>query len=370
VSVARPLALLILAVSSTFCGCADVNTRYGFVEDDSLNGTGVLAQALRERGAEVRSTRRLNKEVSAWAETIVRFAPYSGPISQDEARWYGEWLSSSSSHRLIYIPNDFDATSEYWDELIANLPPKSDSTKSRYEAAKARTTAWRTEFLRAPEKRDRSEHWFDVESKDGEVVAKSLKGPWAKGVDSSKAAIPRRDFLKVRSETVLLSSDDKPLAIDWTTLSGSTVLIIVNGSFLLNEPLTRAARRPLAERVLDWVGDQPTHVAFVEGWGPASDQPEPSMFDLFWIEPLGWISVHILALGLLGVLALAVRLGRPRGEPPSGADRPVAHAEALGDLLIRTRDVEAARAQLEAYRRWRHPSSAARTRGRDPSARA
>ena len=45
---------------------------------------------------------------------------------------------------------------------------------------------------------------------------------------------------------MLLLGDDKPLAIEWTWDSGSRVLIVANGSFLLNEPLANRAFDTLA----------------------------------------------------------------------------------------------------------------------------
>src|SRR5262245_38549861 len=85
-----------------------------------------------------------------------------------------------------------------------------------------------------------------------------------------------------------------------------------------------------------WVGDEPLHVAFVEGRhllsGPAV---EPSVFSLLTIRPFGWVVAQLLVLGLVACLARAPRLGRPRPEPSSGEDRPAAHPEALGALLAR-----------------------------------
>ena len=62
---------------------------------------------------------------------------------------------------------------------------------------------------------------------------------------------------------------------------------------------------------------------------------------------------QLFLLGLAGCLARAPRLGRARPEEPSGADRPVAHPEALGILLARTGQAREARAILESYRKWR-----------------
>ena len=85
------------------------------------------------------------------------------------------------------------------------------------------------------------------------------------------------------------------------------------------------------------------------------------------------MAAQLLVLGLAACLARAPRLGRPRPEPPSGEDRPVAHPEALGALLARTGAGRDAR-PLDAYRRWRQPvdwrrpARADRVRGRPVTA--
>ncbi len=111
-------------------------------------------------------------------------------------------------------------------------------------------------------------------------------------------------------------------------------------------------------KVVRWAGDVPRNVAFVETRHPESDAVGVgSVFAMLRVEPLNWVLAHWMGFLLLLSLSAAAILGRPRAEPSPGADRPVAHAEALGDLLRRTRDSDAARDLLDAYRRWRHPKA-------------
>ena len=169
----------------------------------------------------------------------------------------------------------------------------------------------------------------------------------------------------------MLRGDDQPLVISWILpFNRSRVLVAANAAFLLNEALAVPDRRLVTRRAARWVGgeesasedeyldvsgpERPKHVAFVEGYYvTAENQPQPSVFALLTVQPFGWVAAQLFVLGLAACLARAPRLGRPRPDEPTGADRPVAHPEALGLLLARTGQASEARSILETYRRWR-----------------
>ena len=130
------------------------------------------------------------------------------------------------------------------------------------------------------------------------VVCKTLGGPWGEDLDPGRVALPRHETLKVESETLLLEGDGLPLAIEWHRIGDARVLVVANGSFLLNGALLNRARRPLAERVADWVGDPPRRVAFVEGGRVLGGRRgPPSVFELLRVSPFGWVAAQMLALG-------------------------------------------------------------------------
>ena len=122
--------------------------------------------------------------------------------------------------------------------------------------------------------------------------------------------------------------------MEWQRSDDARVLVVANGSFLLNAALVNRARRPLALRVARWAGDEPMHVAFVEGSFVLGDPPaQPSVFGLLKVPPFGWLAAQLLVLGLAVCLARAPRLGRPRPDPPSGEDRPVVAPRGPGRLV-------------------------------------
>ncbi len=212
--------------------------------------------------------------------------------------------------------------------------------------------------------------WFGTEpAKPGDDSG--LGGEWAEGIDAAAAAVPVREGLvapRRGSWYIPLLEGENTLVLDGNLADDSgEVLVVANGSFLVNGGLLNRARRPLAKRVTDWIGQGGHRVVFVEGRTPrvdpsekgssSRDDEEPSSSGLAIPTrgPLGMIVPHFLALGVLACLYFGTRLGRARGEPPPGVGKPSLHAEALGDLLAKTRNPAAAQSLLDAYHRWRTP---------------
>jgi hypothetical protein len=353
------LALVLLALAS---GCEqDIERDYGRVRGRSVNGIGTLHALMKAEGHQVRVATRLSETLAGWADVVVRFSPKPGALDVEEANWYGDWLASEPGRSLVYVPRDFDAEPGYWAEALARLPAKGEEEKkARIERRLANTEDWVSRIGTPAEKPAGAESWFgvDTKAKDAKVV-KRLEGPWSAGIDARAAALPvHQGLLAQFSENVLLSGDGSVLALDWSTDNEGRILVLTNGSFTLNAALLNRARRPLALEVVRWVGPGPLNVAFVEGgYVTAEDTGSPGLFHLLTVPPFGWIFGQLAALGLAACLFKAPRLGRARSEPPAGVEQPAEHPRALGRLLARTRDAKAAREVIQAYRRWRFPTT-------------
>ena len=370
----RAGVLVALAVALGLAGCSDeVDTEYGRSRGRSINGTNAFADLLTQRGHTIRPTLRYTESLGAWARVIVRFAPGGGPPDHDEALWLREWLDADPGHRLIYVVRDGTTDAEFWGRMLGALPP--DAREGERAKIQARIAAARAPALPStpptPVAPAEGREWFVTEplaapQVNGAAVAGTLTGPWAEGVDPAAAALPvRRVIRTTEDDPVLLAADGKALVatLDFRaeTAEGGDVLVVANGGFLLNAALLNRARRPLAARAADWLGDVPAHVAFVEGAFVLSDVDDSrvSPFHLLAVSPFNWVTAHLGAFGILLCLALAASIGRPRPEPPDSTERPSAHPVALGALLARTRQVAVAEDLLATYRRWRHPTAAA-----------
>ncbi|WP_435018697.1 DUF4350 domain-containing protein [Tundrisphaera sp. TA3] len=345
------------------CGPAKVDESFDRSGGESINGTSALVELFRQRGHEVRSKRSLNGTVEGWADVLVRFSHRPGPPDREEGDRLLDWADANPGRRIIYVPRDYDAGPEFWSAMLAAKAPDAKPEWIR-QVERNRDDA-RARAARSPAKASDPadpEEWFSLLPDPGPpAVATALEGEWAEGVDAAAAAIARHETFQLIGETPLLSDGEgRALAMTWTLDNDSAILVVANASFLLNGALINPARRPLALRVVDWAGDGPKRIAFLDGSNLLRDSEESgdfSVFHLLGIYPFNWIAAHLAVLGLLAALARAVRLGRPLPEPPSGIERPAAHPEALGGLLARTGRADVARDLLDAYRRWRHPSS-------------
>lgn len=359
--------LFVLLAALAGCGETTIDTSYGRVAGRSVNGTGAFADLLRARGHEVRVARRLTDDLADWADGIVRFLPDPGPPRVDEADWYYSWQIMANDRRLVLVCRDGDAELEYWEATLSSLPEDApEEQRSRIQVNQSMAPGWGSVLPYQGEDSVDPDIWFAMEKDPGvTVTCAELGGSWAEGVDPKLAAIPLRNAPEpsyMTDELLLTGDDGRVLAMElsWFAGDSSAVLVIANGSFLLNAAIVPKPRRPLTTRVADWVGGPPKRIAFVEGQFLLDDD-SPSM-PTPWqvirqVPELGIVAGHFMVLALLAALAHAVILGRPRSAPASGADRPRAHAEALGDLLARLGSQRASRSLLATYRRWRRPQS-------------
>jgi hypothetical protein len=352
-----PAALIALGIS----GCArGPETGYGKSRGTSLNGTAVVAAMLEDSGHDIRVAIRLNDELADWAGGIVRFAPYPGPPSEGEGAWFAAWLGQDGDRWLIYVVNDFDTAHEYWTAVAEGAVAQADpARKAEAEEHRADAADWLDRLPKKAAPSAPAGPWFGVDTAWlPPRVCKKLSGPWATDIDAAKAAITVHEPLKADRGRTLLEEDGKPLVVE-KRIGKGRVLVIANGSFLLNEAVAHPARRALAERVIEWAGRDESPVALVEGSGVLADgDGMPTLWSLLSRLPsFRWVAIQSGLAALLAALARAPRLGRPRPVPPSGADRPAEHALALGALLARTGAAQDARDLVAEYRRWRYPRS-------------
>lgn len=137
----------------------------------------------------------------------------------------------------------------------------------------------------------------------------------------------------------------------------SRLIVVTNGSFLLNLPLVNHEHRKLAGRLIDEVGKPKQTVVFLESraGGPpiVANDPSPSVptgLEIFNLWPTSWILLHLVVVGILLCFSRYPIFGLPRDLPPEAPSDFGKHVEALGELLSRSGDTAYATARILHYR--------------------
>jgi len=401
----RAITVCALFVLAAAIGCQpdDINRQYGqrrsAVGADSVNGTATFAKMYEQAGHKVTTWRRLSPKLNQY-DTLVWFPDTYRAPTQRERHFLDQWLARGSSRTLIYVGRDYDAGPLYWTKMQANAPAGQESEiATRISDAIADKARKRKELSDGEYAR-----WFVVRSGKPQKVT-VLEGPWSQGIDASKTELaidvrldpveagdlpkqtttaitpvtPKRSQKAAKkkylttdeyyreppgvplSETLLSGDGAIPIvrrvterpANEWYT--GGKVIVITNGSFLVNMALVNHEHRKLAAKVIA-EGSPLGKVAFLEsdqsGLETFSQEPDaemPSGLELFTIFPINAVILHLVAVGILFCFAVLPIFGRPRQLPRPAVSDFAAHIAAVGELLQFSGDRNAAKRTLDEY---------------------
>ncbi len=381
----------------TGCGFRPLETSYGKREQPaSVNGTSLLASLFQQAGNSVGTWRRLSPKLDSC--TTIVWAPDDHAAPSLVTREYLEgWLEDGTGRTVIYVGRDFDPLPNYWGRQIASAPAAQRTDLERRHAQalldlqEERQSLLPTTYTR----------WFVQKTEPQQRAVRNISGPWAEDIDTQAVdlsigtrleiptvqdippqspvasagptraqvrKLPRflRRFLEEPrverrdlpdSGTVLLAADQSPFVTritddDW---DGGKLLVVTNGSFLLNMPLVNREHRKLAQKLVDEC-QQPGRVIFLESDSRGlsaheqdSDSGATTKMELFQVWPVNVILIHFLALGVIFCTVVFPIFGRPKllsaKSPTDFGD----HITALGALLQKTGDETFARNRLAHY---------------------
>jgi hypothetical protein len=170
----------------------------------------------------------------------------------------------------------------------------------------------------------------------------------------------------------------------------SQLLVVSNGSFLLNATLVNHEHRKLAGELIDAIGPGNRDVVFLESRQVKIDQPTnptpadnpfplsgnddhtrpnepqdtdgglqirpadpppdtPNGLELFLVWPTNWVLLHFALIGVLFCLWKLPLFGLPRPEDPAGCSDFGRHIDAVAALLERTGDRKYALFRVRQY---------------------
>ncbi len=374
-----PTACL-LALTVGLSGCRDssaVQTAYGHRRGEagkSVNGTRVLSDMFDAAGFRVYTWKYLSSRLDGF--DAILWAPDDFELPTQEVRdYFDKWLASADPKTLVYIGRDYDAAVAYWDDIWASAPADQRLEIWRRRARAAGQHA--TQRLNLPKDPDAACEWFTVLRDEPPRVARELSGPWADGIDAARTDIRVQGLLQPPSEAelkkllnvqaddyaeiayfrtptfeVLLSDGDRPLVTRVTKpgWGNSQILVVANGSFLLNMPLVNHEHRKLAGRLVEACRPG-KKVAFLEtsAGGPTVSDTGEQAPPADAMRRRVVLAAHWFVLGLVYCFAVFPIFGRPKPLSNESTSEFSQHVDALGELLEETRDVAFAHNQLAHY---------------------
>lgn len=372
---AAPLLLLVLAALTILGlflllagGCEGIDTIYGQRAGaawTSVNGTSVLGKMFEQAGHTVFSWQILSPRLRRRADCIVWFPDDFHAPDDNACEWLEDWLRDAPDRTLIYVGRDFDAAVWYWETIQPEAPAgqQKEILRRKLEAK----SLFRRNLL--PNGKTEECNWFTVKGGRKHRKVRTLQGKpeWLEGIDPAKLQVELnlRTVPSAGAE-VLLESEGNPLVTS-ERIGESRVIVVANGSFLLNLPLVIHEHRKLAGQLIDEVGPPEQTVVFLES-GPGGvfvfetdpSAGPPSALAIFHVWPANWILLHLAVVGVILCFSRFPIFGRPRDPEPEGTSDFGRHIRALGKLLERSGDTAHAAGRLAHYRQLAHPESGPR----------
>jgi hypothetical protein len=294
----------------------------------SVNGLSVLMEMFKAAGNNVTTTTRFSPRLNK-ADTIVWAPDDFSPPSLEHREYLEQWLAEGYGRTVIYIGRDYDAAIEYWTKA-APLAPPNQAAEYQRNLAEAVSRFGRERMQLPP---DTYARWFMLKSGGQRHKVTTLSGPWADGIDSQKceielaaefaiptqADVPPTDYQQLPHFETLLSSQGEQLAtrVTYDTWSEGQIIVIPNGSYLLNLPLVNQEHRKLAGKLIDECAYD-ANVVFIESGpgGPpirqSEDETGKTGFEMLSVYPLGPILLHGIFWLFVVSLCLYPIFGRPR----------------------------------------------------------
>jgi len=394
-------------------GCSeDIQTDYGrsrgLGSTTSVNGTSVLAKLFEQAGHKVYPWRSLSPRVSRQADCIVWFPTSTKSPSEDVRVWLERWLSERPGRTLVMVLCDYDAEQAYWRKILPEAPEdQQHRIRERLIVAEDYQRTWRSittpleaEWFtvqslpqkdhRQPERHtdseastrsatggkglSRNDHRQPERPTDSEASTRSATGgkksetsgratrlsgrkDWLEGIDAAKTEIEVWSRLLPASKTETLLECEHGVLVARRQWENSQLILVANGSFLLNLPLVNHEHRKLAARLIAEAGPERKQVVFLEPpWGePSISDKDPSAstpvgLEILTVWPTNWILLHFIVAGLVFCFSRWPIFGLPRRsetEPLSDFGR---HVTAMAEHLKKAGDEEFAQATVARYK--------------------
>ena len=253
-----------------FPGCQkELKTGYGRSRGSnytaSVNGTIILDKMIKSSGRKIRHYRRISPRWYQY-DTVFWIPDNFRPPNQKAVDSVEDWLESEPNKTLVYIARDYDAAIVYWDHLRNS---SSATKKAGEETSRNYADSLSSHLSKSTLGNDQQKScaWYDW-SINPFQKAKSVEGQLASSLETGKAAI-HYGSLPIPGDVVdsgtfndyqvevLLTVDSIPLVYtlskdDW---GDSKIIIVGNGSLVLNLPLSNQVNRQMMANLLETIDE-------------------------------------------------------------------------------------------------------------------
>lgn len=367
--VAGILALLAILVATIWLAIStstsSVSTVYGKrrgLPARSINSTSVFSQLFAAQGATIRDGGRLSPSLSK--SNVIVWTPNSFllPSDQEIDFFEQEWLNldDGKERTLIYVARDYEAAIEYW-RLQAEAGKGTEHIEAIRQLARVQADH---AYMRSLTGLTPKCRWFEIENKQHVFLVRPDEGPWASTLEPRQVQLAVSGVLApaessddvVQASKVLLGSSETPLIVEITNYEwpDSRVLVLLNGSSILNYPLVNHQNRKIAAKIIEHCGTT-DRVTFLESDASGliisrSNKNSYSGFEALTVWPINVILLHLIAAGILFCVMVFPIFGRPRElvtDNPSDFGK---HVGAIQQLLERAGNRSLALEKVNQYR--------------------
>ncbi|QDU96447.1 DUF4350 domain-containing protein [Lignipirellula cremea] len=395
----------------------DLETEYGKVRGKSINGVGVLAEMFEEAGHEVTAADRWSPRMERYDVVVWAPDDYSPPSSTERnaiENWLcagyhrtliyigRDYDAETDYWQRIQATAPPSQQPEIQRRLVQSralntqrrrgLPGKEDVDWFIYRSEPLDDTAERdpatleSHFLRELDPTKLSFQpgaRFDVPNSNAadsdDTDASDAAGsdePRAEKIDAENVEVESYEYESFGADDIAEKFDDLEdgyLDQDATNVllydradkrtivtqvrrpdwHGGQLLLVENGSLLLNMPLVEHENRKLAAALIDECQDGQAVIFLESGPGGLDIAPEdpglPTGLEAFTVWPLNVVLLHTIGLGILFCFAWFPIFGRPREPSRKTRSDFKKHIDALGELLSRAKARSYAQARIDHY---------------------
>ena len=343
----------------------DLSTEYGKINGIeggvSINGTRVFADMFSIRGFRIKRRSKISPRINRY-QTLVWFPDDHSCPRPEVTEAINAWLDQGYDRTFIYVGRDYNARADYLNDVMKQAPTaqKEELLRRLAETDLEHDTGWDDQFWWKDELETCD--WFDRIDRLNRK-ANQLSGPMAVNIDES-AEIELSDMLQPTGES---DWESKPLIIagkeefafklsrPWDEYSQGKIIVVSNGSFLVNYALVDSENRKLAGNLIDMC-DPNGDVMFLEsgrGGIKVSDSDTINHNRWSWVSeaPLRYIVPHFLMWGILFCFVFFPIFGRPKVIKPKSTSTFRNHINALGKMMGQTDLPNRAINQIRKYQK-------------------